>query len=316
VSVQPIEFYSAGCRLAGTLRLPDRASPVPVVVQGPGWLGLQDAKLYQPYHEALLGAGIAVLSFDYRGFGGSEGDATYLDPTAQVLDWFNAVSYASGHPDLDAARIGVFGSGGTGGGNAIVLTAMDPRVRVTVSQVPIADGRDWLRRMRSADDWAAFLGRLDAERVRVAEGGEPALVSPRGDIAPPNSERIKTTVKSDVDTRVPALVQLGSADAIFRYRPIDHVANVAPRPLMLVCVEGDAVTPDDHAWALYGRVTGPKRLVVQTATTHYAAYAQYRTEVTRLIVDWFLASLVGAGADDPANVQAEVIRLSPAAVPA
>jgi cephalosporin-C deacetylase-like acetyl esterase len=84
---EQIWLHNRGSRLAGTLLLPDEAAaPHPGIVQGPGWLGLRDAKLYEPYHQALTGAGFAVLTLDYRGFGDSEGDATYFDPMDQVDD--------------------------------------------------------------------------------------------------------------------------------------------------------------------------------------------------------------------------------------
>src|SRR4051794_2402683 len=129
MTTEQVRFYSRGSALAGTLMLPDGASAdarVPAVAQGPGWLGLRDAKLYQPYHEGLLDAGIAVLVFDYRGFGDSEGDATYLDPMTQVEDWRNAITYLETRPEIDPTRLGVFGSGGTGGGNAIVVAGVGP----------------------------------------------------------------------------------------------------------------------------------------------------------------------------------------------
>ena len=142
MATEQVHFYSHGSALAGTFMLPDAAAngSVPGVVQGPGWLGLRDAKLYQPYHDALLAAGIAVLVFDYRGFGDSDGDATYLDPMDQVEDWRNAVTYLETRPEIDPARIGAFGSGGTGGGNAVMAAGLDDRIKATVSQVPVADG--------------------------------------------------------------------------------------------------------------------------------------------------------------------------------
>ena len=98
-----IRFYSQGKALAGTLKLPDvGGGPFPAVVQGPGWLGLRGARLYHPYHEGLIAAGIAVLVFDYRGFGDSEGDASYLDPMSQVEDYRSAVTYLESRPDIDA----------------------------------------------------------------------------------------------------------------------------------------------------------------------------------------------------------------------
>jgi uncharacterized protein len=313
-TTEEIRFHSHGAALAGTLSLPDGASagsPVPGVVQGPGWLGLRDAKLYAPYHEALLSAGIAVFAFDYRGFGDSEGDATYLDPMGQVADWRNATTYLESRPEIDPARIGAFGSGATGGGNAVMAAGLDDRIKATVSQVPIADGRDWLHRMRREHEWLEFLVRIREDRQRRVTTGIGERVAPRDGIMVPTPERKATTIKSDVDARVPAEVDLASAEAIFAYRPIDVVARIAPRALMIICVENDATTPEDHAYALYERAGGPKRLVVQTGTTHYAAYAQYRDVVNPLIVEWFTRHLVGGDVqvhERPAD--AEVVHLS------
>jgi dipeptidyl aminopeptidase/acylaminoacyl peptidase len=309
-----VRFYSHGSAVVGTLLLPagaEAVSQVPGIVQGPGWLGLRDAKLYQPYHDALLAAGMAVLVFDYRGFGDSDGDATYLDPMDQVADWRNAVTYLASRPEIDESRIGAFGSGGTGGGNAVMAAGLDDRIKATVSQVPIADGRDWLHRMRREHEWLEFLERLEADRTERVRTGTAEMVAPRDGIMVPTPERKTTTIKSDVDARIPAEVQLASAEAIFAYRPIDVVDRIAPRALMIICVERDATTPEDHAVALYERAGGPKRLVVQTGTTHYAAYAQYRDIVNPLIVDWFREHLVSGEIQvHEERAAAGVVRLS------
>jgi len=308
-----VRFNSRGASLAGTLLLPATRLPgerVPCVVQGPGWLGLRDAALYRPYHDALLESGFAVFVFDYRGFGDSEGGSSVIDPMEQVEDWRNAVTYVASRRELDSSAIGVFGSGGTGGGNAIVVAAMDERVKATVSQVPIGDGRDWLRRMRSEDAWAAFVDRVDRDRTRRAKTGVSELVAARGELTVATAERKTAAVKKDVDGRVPELVELSSADALFAYRPIDFVDRIAPRALMVICVENDSTTPDDHAQALFDRAGEPKLLVVQCDTTHYAAYAQYRDRICGLIVDWFDAYLRGAEERMP---QAGVVNLVQAA---
>ena len=60
---------------------------------------------------------------------------------------------------------------------------------------------------------------------------------------------------------------------------------------------GDATTPTDHADRALRGGRGPKRLVMQRHTTHYAAYDRYWTPVTPLIVEWFERYLVAANLD-------------------
>ena len=295
MAIEQVRFHSHGAALAGTLMLPEGASdrsPVAAVIQGPGWLGLRDAKLYTPYHDALLAIGIAVFVFDYRGFGDSEGDASYLDPRLQVEDYRSALTYLETRPDIDPRRIGAFGSGGTGGGNAVMAAGIDERFRAMVAQVPIADGKDWLRRMRREHEWLEFLDRLEADRRERVRTGAGEMVPPRDGIMVRTPERKVTQVKSDVDHRIPELVQLASAEAIFEYRPIDVVQRIAPRASLFICVDRDWTTPEDHTFALYERAGGPKRMVVQTRTTHYGAYAQYKDVIAPMIADWFRTYLV------------------------
>jgi dipeptidyl aminopeptidase/acylaminoacyl peptidase len=290
-------FYSQGDRLAGLWRRPERAEgPMPAIVQGPGWLGLKEAALYVRYHEALTEAGFAVLVFDYRGSGGSEGDRNVLSPRNQLEDLVAAVSYVAGRGDADPDRIGVFGSGGTGGGNAVLLAARDPRVRAAVSQVPVADGADWLHRMRSEEDWLRFLAELEEDRRRRAAEGRGRLVDPREGIMVATGERRRSGVKADVDSRAPSQVWLAAADEILEYRPLEAARGLRT-PLLVIGVEGDAVTPTDHAVALYRAAVGPRKLLLQRHTTHYAAYERYWAQVTPQIVDWFRRHLTTGGVE-------------------
>jgi hypothetical protein len=286
VQTASVEFFSEEERVSALWRTPEgAAAPLRAIVQGPGWLGLKDANLYVRYHEALVDAGFGVLVIDYRGFGDS-GGSKELSPRRQLDDLVNAVTYLTTRTDVESDAIGVFGTGGTGGGNAILLAAADPRIRAVVSQVPVADGEDWLHRMRSESDWLAFLAALDEDRRTRVTRGEGRRVNPREEIMVPTAERRTTTVKADVDDRIPTEVSLAAADEILAYRPID-AANGLRTPLLVIGVEGDATTPTDHAIALYEAAAGPRRLVMQRHTTHYAAYDRYWASVTPLIVDWF-----------------------------
>lgn len=292
---ETITCYSGGERVVGTLCLPDAPgpSPGPAVVQGPGWMGLRSARLYRPYHRALTAAGMAVLIIDYRGCGDSEGDPLAFSPRRQLEDLMNAVTYLTTRSEVDPDRIGVFGSGGTGGGNAICLAAADPRVRCAVSQVPVADGRDWLKRMRRGYEWQEFTRRLEADRVRRVTTGRGELVSPRR-IMIPTPERRATDIKKDVDSRIPTRLPLAAAEEIIAYQPLDMVDRIAPRPLLIIAVENDTVTPTDHARALYDRAGPPKKLIIQRHTTHYAAYRRYGPTIVPQMVEWFRQGLAAA----------------------
>src|ERR1043166_4973868 len=147
---EQVSFYSEGAKVKGILRLPDersecepaRAKPSrdepgsgrrPAIVQGPGWLGLMDSKLYERYHRSFTEAGYAVLVFDYRGFGDSEGERGLILPMWQAEDIRNGVTYMQTRSEIDPNRIGLFGSGGTGGALPIYVAAVDHRVKCVVS---------------------------------------------------------------------------------------------------------------------------------------------------------------------------------------
>ena len=221
-------------------------------------------------------------------------------------DLVNSVTYLTTREDVDADNIGVFGSGGTGGGNAVLLAAADRRVRVAVSQVPVADGEDWLHRMRREYEWQEFLDRLEADRRERVVGGRGEMVHPREEIMIPTPERRATKVKSDVDDKIPSSVPLRCAEAIMQYRPIDVVDQVAPAGLMVIGVENDATTPTDHAVSLYERAGTPKKLVMQGHTTHYAAYKQYGDHVIPLIVDWYARHFDGGAVRVRSAVSTEI----------
>ncbi|SFQ02557.1 alpha/beta hydrolase [Amycolatopsis rubida] len=289
----PVSWYCEGDVLDGLWRTPGTPGPYRVVVQGPGWLGLKDAKLYVRYHEALVEAGFAVLVFDYRGFGGSGGDPELLSPRRQLEDLQSAVTYLLSRDDVVRDGIGVFGSGGTGGGNAVLLAATDPRVRAVVSQLPVADGADWLHRMRSEYEWLDFLAALEADRRDQVRTGVGRLVDPREEIMVPTAERRASKMKADVDGRTPTKVRLSAAAEILGYRPAEAAAGLRT-PLLVIAVENDATTPADHAERIYEAARGPKALLIQRHTSHYAAYDRYWEQVTPRIVAWFETHLRGA----------------------
>jgi uncharacterized protein len=287
VRTEPVEFFSEGVRLRGLLRWPDvpRSEPPPVLVQGPGWLGQANSKRYARWHEGFTRAGFALLVFDYRGFGESEGEPGWIDPETQLQDITNAVTYAQTRSDLDGRRIGGYGMGGTGAGNAIIAAARDMRIRCVVCQTVIADGEDWLHRMRREYEWVDYLRRLDGDRNRWVLEGAGERVDPRQELMVATPER--AGAKGHLDSGLEPEFYLRSAERLMGYRPLDVVDRIAPRALLLTSIAGDGVTPEDHALALYERAGSPKKLIHQTNTTHYGSQDDNYDVLLDQFVGWY-----------------------------
>ena len=286
---EAVSFYSEGAKVAGILRLPDEAGagPRPGIVQGPGWLGLANSKLYERYHQSFTEAGYVVLVFDYRGFGGSEGDRTVILPQSQADDIRNAITYLQTRPEVDPRRIGLFGSGGTGGANPIYVAALDQRVKCVVSNYAFASGREWLRSMRREYEWLEFLKRLEEDRKKRVLEGTGEMVDPREGLMVATPERKQTNVKKDVEHLIPDRVSLRSADSLLEFSPEDYVARISPRAILFISTEHDAVTPEDQTFRLYEKAGQPKKLILQKETSHYAAYGDCFDQVTPQIIDWY-----------------------------
>ena len=262
---EKVNFYSEGAKLVGDLYLPDsdQGKPYPGIVQGPGFLGLKDAKHYIMMFEKLCAVGYACLCFDYRGWGDSEGEQRgWVMPKWQAEDIRSALSYLETRPDIDADRLATYGSGGTGGGNAVYVAAVDSRVKCCVSYLGVSSGREWLHSMRREYEWVDYLKSIEADRKQRALTGKGAIVSAReGGIMVQTPERQTTTIKKDVADKIPDAMPLACAEAILEYSPIDVVHKISPRGALFIAVEGDAVTPEQQSFDLYEKAGEPKKLV-------------------------------------------------------
>jgi fermentation-respiration switch protein FrsA (DUF1100 family) len=79
-------FTSAGLRCSADLYLPDIAIASPLVIMAHGFGGERSFRL-PAYAKHFARNGLAVLLFDYRTFGDSEGEPRYLvDPDRHVAD--------------------------------------------------------------------------------------------------------------------------------------------------------------------------------------------------------------------------------------
>jgi len=85
------------------------------------------------YAEVFVKDGFAVLVYDNRNFGDSDGQPRLeVDPYSQIRDYWHAITYVSSLPQVDSSRIGIWGTSYTGG-HVLQVAAIDKRVKCVVS---------------------------------------------------------------------------------------------------------------------------------------------------------------------------------------
>jgi len=287
-----VRFWSQGTSLSAVLRKPNHEGPLPLVLAGPVWLqdGL-DNPISSRLHGLLVDAGFAVLHWDTAGFGDSDGPAGWIRPEAQAAEISDAISWSETRPDIDAERVAVFGAGATGAAAALYAGADDDRIRCLAVMSAISSGRTWLRDMRPSSDWQQLLARVAEDRRRRAAGEPGALVDPLTELMVTTPARSHAPVRQSFGPTF----HLACAESILRCQPIDVVYRLETRPLLIIAVGDDDVTPIAHSRAIFERTTGPARLIVQRGVSHYGAYHVNLERIADATVQWFRHSWEGRG---------------------
>ena len=170
-----IEFDAEGVTLRGWLYVPDGAGgPVSTVVMAHGLSAVKEMYL-DDFAEAFAAGGLAALVFDNRNFGASDGEPRQeIDPWTQVRDYRHAITWAQTRPEVDADRIGVWGSSYSGG-HVLVLGAIDKRIKGVASQVPLVSGFRNIQRLVRQDFLAPNRAAMDQDRAARYRGEPPAM---------------------------------------------------------------------------------------------------------------------------------------------
>ena len=269
--VHPLPFFSAGHRLDADLHLPDGQgadAPYPVVIACSGYQGL---KVIHPerFARALTPRGYAVLAFDYRGFGLSEGERGRLVPQEWVLDIRSAVDRVSAHSEIDPQRVALVGWG-LGGGCVVAEAAEDPRVKVVASCNGIADGYRSTRKMHDEASWNSLLRRIEADRGRRTTQGRSEITSP-WDIVRLDLDGQTDHYVGEELYKAPGFgagVNLESADYLLRFKPVEYAARLDDQPLLVVHGEDNQLHKLEEGQALYDAAPGKKRLEVLEGKGH------------------------------------------------
>jgi fermentation-respiration switch protein FrsA (DUF1100 family) len=175
---EDLTFQSQGARCAAWHYRPDSPAPVPCVVIGHGFDGVREQRL-DAYAARFAAEGMAVLVFDYRFIGSSQGDPRQLfDNKAQLADWRAAIACARTLQGVDPEQIALWGTS-TSGGHVVQLAAEDARIAGVVAQVPLVDGFAQLLNTPVSQSirllWAGL-----KDRIGALLGREPLLIPAAG----------------------------------------------------------------------------------------------------------------------------------------
>jgi pimeloyl-ACP methyl ester carboxylesterase len=136
---EQLYFPSGSDRCAAWLTLPTSKGPHPAIVLCHGGGATHEMKLGQ-YESWFSRAGFAVLAFDYRHFGQSGGQPRQLmSARKHVEDVHAAIQFAKNRPEIDAARVAVWGTS-FGASHAVVAAAERDDVAAAVVQCPVLKG--------------------------------------------------------------------------------------------------------------------------------------------------------------------------------
>lgn len=241
-----VEFASGGVTCRAWLYRPAASGRVPCVVMAHGFGATRDAHL-QPYAERFAAAGMAVLLFDYRHFGASDGEPRQLvSVRRQLADYSAAIGYARSLDGVDPDRIAAWGTSFSGG-HALTLAAREPGLAAAVCQCPMLDGLAAVRNIVSYAGIGTLLrltahGLLDAALAPFGATHGLAIVGRPGESAMMTSPDaydgymalVPPGFRGDVAARIALTAGL--------YRPVQH-ASAARCPVLVQICEHDSVAP-------------------------------------------------------------------------
>ncbi|WP_298634133.1 alpha/beta fold hydrolase [uncultured Umboniibacter sp.] len=159
VDRRSVTIWSEGVRLAGDVYTPksiEEGQRLPGVLMIAGWGG-NKSNVGRNYAEAIAAEGFVVLTFDFKGWGESDGPLVastvmgaadesqtfmleaqhvrgIIDPYSMSADVRAALYFLGGEPQVMPNNLGVWGTS-MGGGLGLIPAATDPRVKAFVSQM-------------------------------------------------------------------------------------------------------------------------------------------------------------------------------------
>lgn len=219
----------------------------------------------EPFANRFAEEGYAVLVFDYRYLGASDGEPKgTIIPQMQHEDIRAALTFVSAQPEIDPSRIALWGTSFSGG-HALHVGALDPRVKVVTVQVPALNMPHALIAQISRPVFDGMLKMLaDDQAVRNAggEGGWLPVVNKPGQpsfLAARDAYEWFTAAGEIASTWVNR-ISLESVARAAEYVPDAFIELISPKPLLMQVALNDSLIPINLARQAFHRAGEPKKL--------------------------------------------------------
>lgn len=143
---------------------------------------------------------------------------------------------------------------------------------------------------------------MGAAVALLAAADEPAVAAVAADSAFTSgrdvvADGLRSVLRFSPEVLIMAADELAHRRHGYRFshaRPLDAVARIAPRPVLIIHGGDDSLVPVDHARRLYAAAGEPRQLWVVEGVEHCGAYFHDRAAYCRRVLDFFeqyLASL-------------------------
>jgi len=282
-----IEFYSEGSRVKGILYLPDKyekEEKIPAIVLCHGFAGFKEI-LLPNYAEEFSKNGFIALTFDYRGFGESEGEPGKLSPQIQIIDIRNAITFLQSLPGIDPGKIGVWGTS-FGGANAIAAAGLDNRVKCLAVQLTFGDGERVITGNLTKEEKEKLCATLMKVWTKAVTQNKIMRLPIHKILNDEQSlEFYEKTVEQfpGLNIKIPFL----TLKETIEHKPEKYLPSIKI-PILIVGAEKDKVNPKEESEILYEKANEPKELLIIKGATHYEVYeGEAFKQVVLKQIAWF-----------------------------
>lgn len=290
---KPAGFFSGGHRISADIYSPTFKHPGesrPGVVLCNGLRGVKEWIL-PPFAEIFAANGYTALVFDHRGMGASGGEPGRVLPAEQVEDIRDAITFLSGLPSVDPDRIVLWGTG-SGGANAISAAVVDQRVKAVATQLPFGDWRRVMEQTLRPDEVAELVAAVTADRDQRVQTGRSGRISPDRMLVSEESRRAKARgIREGNGERTDLTFTLEAVERYLENRPEQVVAELAPRPLLIIGSPTDGVIPFSECQSLFDKAREPKRLETLPISHYEICEPPGADQAAQIALD-FLAPIV------------------------